>query len=173
MAASIALNQGLKDFSSEASGLYPHRLMTRVDFEVEEFNRICAIYVLFSVDVTLITDIFRFDTYANGNVDITTDASNMIAGLSFATATGLITAGTSTGWLQYWGPKATLPGSVALSNNLLGDGSVAAGEAIMPHASTDGMVDTYAGTTVTDIGVSLEADAPAIAVYCLMCKAAL
>ena len=43
MAASIALNQGLKDFSSKASGLYPHRLMTRVDVELEEFMRIKVI----------------------------------------------------------------------------------------------------------------------------------
>lgn len=167
MAASIAVGQDLKTFSASQK----HRLLTRVDFELEEFSRICVIYALFDVDCTLITDIFRWDTYANGHVDITTDASNMIAGLSFATETGLITGGTSCGWLQYWGPKATLPGSVALSNNLLGDGSVAAGEAIMPHASTDGMVDTYSGVLNLAMGVALEADAPAIAVYLLMCTA--
>jgi len=167
MAHSIALNQDLKVYSTRQM----HRLLTRVDFELEEFNRICVIYALFDVDVTAITDIFRWDTYANGHVDITTDASNMIAGVSFATATGLITAGSSYGWLQYWGPKATLPGSVALSNNLLGDGSVADGEALMPHASTDGMVDTYSGVLNLAMGVALEADAPAISLYLLQCHA--
>lgn len=164
---STALNQELKTFDTRAH----HRLLTRVDFEMDEFNRICVIYVLFDVDVTLITDIFRWDTYMNGHVDVTTGGSSMIAGLSFATATGLITAGTSLGWLQYWGPKATLPGSVVLSNDLLGDGAVAAGESIMPHGATAGMVDTDAGAAVPPIGVSLEADAPAITLYLLMCHA--
>lgn len=169
MADSIALNQELKVFSTSAR----HRLFTRVDFELEEFNRVRAVYALFDVDVTAITDIFRWDALADGKVDITTDASNMIAGLSFATATGLITAGSSYGWLEFWGGKATLPGSVALSNNLLGDGSVANGELMMPHASTDGMVDTYAGTTVDSIGVALIDDAPAITTYLLQCKASM
>lgn len=167
MAHSISLNQDLLVYSTRQK----HRLLTRVDFEVTEFMRIGVIYALFDVDVTAITNIFRWDTYANGHVDITTDNSNMVAGLSFASATGLITAGSSYGWLQYWGPKATLPDSVALSNNLFGDTDVTSGEALMA-SGTSGVVDTYGGTTVLPMGVATGDDAASVvANYVLMCTA--
>lgn len=43
--------------------------------------------------------------------------------------------------------------------DVLCDGSVAAGESVIPHATTDGMADTMAGTDEDHVfGVALEAD---------------
>lgn len=131
-----------------------------------------AVFVYAEIDVApnLVTDIFRWDTIFNKHADVTTDASNAIVGLW----TGAITTSTGVrGWFQCGGQKLSTVNfaGVAICNNLLGDGSVAAGEMITPHASTDGMVDTIAtDSVIMDIGISGEADAPAIALYNLFCR---
>lgn len=162
------LIHGIHQALNEESVTQMHRLGDRVEF-ANGSETAAFVYVQFDVAATLITDIFRYDTYINKLVDQTTDASNMIAGLLCLSA---VNTTQYFGWLQYWGAKLTqLDGTTALSNNLLGDGSVASGEALMPHASTNGMVDTFAGAVNIDMGVALEDDAPAITLYCLMCRA--
>ncbi len=131
------------------------------------------VYVENDVVANLITDIFRWDTIFNKHVDVTTDASNWIAGLHTGTT---VQGGTGyRGWLQCGGQKlATVTfAGLAICNNLLGDGSVATGEDMMPHASTDGMVDTYSGVLNAAIGTAGEDDAPAITLYNLFCRSSM
>ena len=59
------------------------------------------------------------------------------------------------GWIQTYGLN-----DVAMT----GDGSVGTGEGIMPHATSDGMVDTWATDPVKLCGQALVDDAPALAV---------
>lgn len=108
--------------------------------------------------------------FASGTVTADTTANQFaIAGLPMTGATAVATANYY-GWVQTWGGYILGPnGTQVLGNQLLGDGSVAAGESMMASASTDGMVDTWATTVGYFIGTALEADAPAITKYILNC----
>ena len=59
------------------------------------------------------------------------------------------------GWIQTYGLN-----EVAMT----GDGSVAAGEGIMPHATSDGVVDTWATNPALLAGQALADDSPTLAV---------
>lgn len=138
--------------------------------EVRDGDLICVcVYVESDVIANLITDIYRWDTLLDRHVDVTTDASNAIAGLH--TGAVIQTATGHRGWLVCGGVKlgSTNFGGTAIWNNILGDGAVVSGEGLMPHASTDGMVDTDAGAAVQAIGVSGEDDAPALTIWSLFC----
>lgn len=95
-------------------------------------------------------DVVCFTTDDNG-YEVTKDRSggtsdnNQPAGLAVVAVTdGLF------GWFQTYGPN-----DVAMTT----DGSVAAGEIIKPHATTDGGIDSYAATEVEDVGFGQALDA--------------
>lgn len=67
----------------------------------------------------------------------------------------VIVADGDCGWIQTYGLN-----DVAM----VGDGSIAAGESIMPHATTDGGVDTWATNPSVKAGQSLIDDAPGLAI---------
>ncbi len=143
----------------------------RYDVQLSTGDRFVAVYCqLVSQATTAATDIVAWSTYGDGTVTADTSAAqNKIAGLPMTGGTAAW-AISSFALVQVWGGKILGPdGTTVFGNNLLGDGSVAALESLMAHATTDGMVDTWATDAGKLIGVSLIDDAPAITSYVLNC----
>lgn len=149
------------------------RLGQRITVTLSKRCRFSAIYCILTTQATTAaTDIVAWDTTDTGCA-VSADTSayqNYIVGLPITAATAAW-AISSYAWVQTSGNLIVTPDGTTLGNNLLGDGSVAVKETMMAHASTDGMVDTWATDAGLDIGVCLEADAPAITTYLLRCLA--
>src|SRR5687767_2199897 len=147
---------------------------TRAEVMLSANQRFCAVYLQCAGQATTAaTDIVAWATQTSGTFTADTSGNQTyIIGLPITNADAAIAIGEEC-WVQTWGNRIILPdpASTVAGNNLLGDGSVAAGESIMAHASTDGMVDTWATDAGKLIGASLEADAPAITNYILYCFA--
>lgn len=146
----------------------------RFDVQLSTGNRFVAVYAQIVTQATVAaTDIVAWATYGSGTVTAdTTGNRTRIAGIPMTGGTAAW-ALSSYALVQVWGGYILGPdGTTVFGNQLLGDGSVAAGESIMPSAGTDGMVDTWATDAGVYIGMSLEDDAPAITAYILNCLAA-
>jgi len=179
-----------KDSSMSADVLAPYigqdftvglkaRLGMKISVTLPARCRFTAIYVLTATQATTaLTDIVAWDDSA-GELACTVSADtsafqNYIVGLPITYLGGTAAIPTATyGWVQTSGNRIVVPdGTTQIGNGLLGDGSVAIKETMMAHASTDGMVDTWATDAGLDIGVSMIADAPAISTFNLRCPAA-
>lgn len=164
--------------TSTASGYNSARYGAKISVVLSARCRFSAIYCLFATQATTaLTDIVAWDDSA-GEIACTVSGDtsafqNFIVGLpiTFVLGTAAIPTGASC-WVQTSGNRIVAPDGTQIGNGLLGDGSVAAKETMMAHASTDGMVDTWATDAGLDIGVSMVADAPAISTFNLRCLAA-
>jgi hypothetical protein len=118
---------------------------------------------------TAATDVVSWYTYAGSSgYTVTGDTSanqTLAAGLPMTGGNAAI-AVSYYFWTQVRGGRILAPdGSTAIGNTLLGDGSVANKESLMYHASTDGMVDTWATDAGKYIGVAMEDDSPGISLF--------
>jgi hypothetical protein len=154
------------------------RVGMKVSVTLSERCRFTALYVLTGTQATsALTDIVAWDTITGEALcTVSADTSayqNYIVGLPITKVGGTAIIAVATyGWVQTSGNLIVTPDGTQIGNGLLGDGSVAAKETIMAHASTDGMVDTWATDAGLDIGRSLMDDAPAISNFVLNCPAA-
>ena len=154
------------------------RVGMKITVTLSERCRFTALYVVTSTQATsALTDIVAWDAgtgeaLCSVSAD-TTAYQNYIVGLPITKVGGTAIIATGTyGWVQTSGNLIVTPDSTQLGNGLLGDGSVAAKESMMAHASTDGMVDTWATDAGIEIGTAMTDDAPAISNFILFCRAA-
>ena len=150
------------------------KLGARVEVWMSATCRFVAFYAVCATQATTAaTDIVAWDTTTvAGAVSADTSAyQDEIAGLPITGADATL-AIAEYAWIQSWGGKIVTPDGTVIGNTLLGDGSVANKESIMAHASTDGMVDTWATDAGKYIGVAMEDDAPALTIFVLACAPA-
>lgn len=157
----------IRNIDNTAPTPFPHILGDRVEVSLDGHHAAFIYAKVGGTPATAVTDIMTWVSMALRTV-VNTVASvqNFAAGLYTGSTLAIATDGI---WLQYAGEKLTYADGTTMSNNLLGDGSVANGEDIMAHAATAGMVDTYAGALIEPIGKAFEDDAPAISKYYLHC----
>lgn len=147
------------------------KLGARVEVYMSLKCRFIAFYVQCATQATTAaTDIVAWDTTTTlGKVSADTSAyQTEIAGLPITGADATLAIDEYC-WCETWGGLITTPDGTVIGNTLLGDGSVANKESIMAHASTDGMVDTWATDAGKLIGWSFVDDAPGISDFLLSC----
>ena len=168
-----------KTSAQQASNYSAARLGAKISVVMSARCRFSAIFCGVTTQATTaLTDIVAWDLAATGEVlcNVTADTSayqNYIVGLpiTYSLGTAAIPLAAQC-WVQTSGNLIVTADGTQIGNGLLGDGSVGAGETMMAHASTDGMVDTWATNAGYDIGRCMEADAPAIQIFVLSCAAA-
>lgn len=167
----MAVTQFYADMGQPGQTAQKHQLLECATVRLSPRCRFVALYCTIATQATTAaTDIVSWDTAGQLTGTVTADTSanlDTVVGLPITGADAAWAIG-EYAWVQTWGNKIVTPDGTSVGNNLLGAGSVAAGDSLMGH-STDGMVIAWATDAGKLIGVSLEADAPAITTYILYC----
>jgi hypothetical protein len=116
--------------------------------------------------------VYKFVKYNDGDGDVTAVAGRLVVGLDSAFPAGEVTMDYSSSTVPAIGarPEGFLQAAPAHGQycwsqvhgdndeSMLTDGSVAQGDRLMKHATTDGGVDTHDDTSALVVGVAKEAD---------------